>query len=201
MFLLPFIFCSILCKALELQFSKKWLLLVSDVGEALLCSGVCKCSTTVHHAIIPTSHDSSLFYSPSFLSLWMKPNFYLWQTPRRSPQTSLGNLLNEPGSCSHYLSNVMLPLTTLGSACYQINIQKKKKKKELPVCSGDWSWWPRGNQMTLFSGDRKDYVWLPEDSQGILSRSMTHSKKWRENDGNTKMAAPVRKGGLFHFSR
>lgn len=105
--------------------------------------------------------------------------FHLWQTPRRSPKTSLENLLNEPGSCCHYLSNVMLPLTTLGSACYRTNMQKQKKK-ELPVCSCDRSWRPRGNQMTLFGGDRKDYVWLPEDSQGIFSRSMTHSKnEWK----------------------
>lgn len=200
MFLLPFIFCSILCKALELQFSKKWLLLVSDVGEALLCSGVCKCSTTVHHAIIPTSHDSSLFYSPSFLSLWMKPNFYLWQTPRRSPQNQSRKLV-EWAWFMFSLSQQCDATANHFGVCMLSNQHLKKKKKELPVCSGDWSWWPRGNQMTLFSGERKDYVWLPEDSQGILSRSMTHSKKWRENDGNTKMAAPVRKGGLFHFSR
>lgn len=60
------------------------------------------------------------------------------------------------------------------------NQHAKKKKKELPVCSCDPSWWPRGNQMTLFGGDRKDYVWLPEDSQGIFSRSMTHSKNERK---------------------
>ena len=48
---------------------------------------------------------------------------------------------------------------------------------------------PRGNWMTLFSGDRKDYVWVPEDSQGIFSCLTPIAKangKWRQQkDGLT----------------
>lgn len=112
-------------------------------------------------------------------------------------------LVEWAGSCSHYLSNVMLPLTTLGLHAIKSTSKTKNKKQKRsflfahvidPDDPGEIRWLRSVGTGRTMSG-------FQSDSQGIFSCSMTHSKKWRENDGNTKMAAPVRNGGFFRFSR